>query len=168
MTITNTAGRSSTTETLSLEGPRPTFRVDHHERIDAPPATVWAIVADVARWPELVAHFQRVERIDNGALDIGASTSIKQTGLPSTVWTVTDLSVGESFTWTSRFRGLNWTGHHRVGRALDGRTTLDLSVSAQGWSAGLLRAVLGRPIQLALTREAAAIRHESEATRRSA
>ncbi|MCG8919905.1 SRPBCC family protein [Actinokineospora sp. PR83] len=106
----------------------------------APPAAVWSVYTDVARWPDWTASVTSVHPLDPGPLALGHRVRIKQPRLPAAVWVVTDLADGESWTWTAP--GLRTTATHHVGAAADGSggSLVRLSLRQEG----PLGAVLGR------------------------
>ena len=63
--------------------------------IAAPPERVWAVLADVERWPEWTASVTRVK-------------------LKPAVWEVTQAKAGRGFTWVTRHPGLLVTGLHQL------------------------------------------------------
>jgi hypothetical protein len=79
-----------------------------------------------------------VERLDTGPLAVGSRTRLRQPRLAPAVWTVTELTGGQSFTWESRSPGVTVVGAHDVEPHPDGsRLTLSLTVSGPlsglGW-----------------------------------
>ena len=68
------------------------------------------------RWPARIPTVDRVERLDDGPLAVGARTRLAQPKLPEAVWTVTELTPGAAFTWTSSSPGVRITASH-AGRA---------------------------------------------------
>ncbi|MGW4213934.1 SRPBCC family protein [Lentzea sp. NPDC004789] len=110
--------------------------VQHTVVISASPERVWALIADVERWPELIPTVDSVERLDDGPLAVGSRTRLRQPRLSPAVWTVTELTDGASFTWESRSPGVTVTGVHEVEPHPDGsRLTLGLTMS--GFASGL-------------------------------
>ncbi|GAB2815554.1 SRPBCC family protein [Lentzea nigeriaca] len=106
--------------------------------IAAPPERVWDVVVDVERWPERIPTVDSVERLDDGPLTVGSRTRLRQPRLSPAVWTVTELTDGTSFTWTSGPPGVTVTAVHDVEPHPDGsRLTLGLTVSGPlaglGW-----------------------------------
>ncbi|WP_436491932.1 SRPBCC family protein [Actinokineospora sp. HUAS TT18] len=69
--------------------------------IDARPEDVWAVYADVTRWPEWTKSVTSVTPLDPGPLHLGQRVRISQPKLPTTVWTVTALDEGRSWEWTA-------------------------------------------------------------------
>jgi uncharacterized membrane protein len=66
--------------------------------ISAPPELVWAVLSDVASWPESTASVTSVRRLSSERLQVGSRVRLKQPRLPATVWTVSALVAGERFT----------------------------------------------------------------------
>jgi uncharacterized membrane protein len=82
--------------------------------VDAPAERVWSIMSDVGRWPEWTDSVDDVQRLDEGPLEVGSQTRVKQPRFPSAVWTVTDLEAGRSFAWEARGLGFTTRGVHGV------------------------------------------------------
>jgi uncharacterized protein YndB with AHSA1/START domain len=83
-------------------------------RIDAPPEKVWRVLTDVERWPEWTPSMTRVERLQTGPLQVGSTARIKQPKFPPTVWRVTELEPGRSFSWAAGGPGVATVGGHRM------------------------------------------------------
>ena len=81
--------------------PRTLARVRFMATIDiaARAQLVYEVYTDVERWPEWAASVTSVERLDQGPLRVGSRARIKQPRLPTTVWEVTEVVAGRSFTW---------------------------------------------------------------------
>ena len=137
--------------------------LQHTVTIAAPPERVWAVVADVERWPERIPTVDAVERLDAGPLAVGSRTRLQQPRLATAVWTVTDLTDGSSFTWESRSPGVTVTGAHAVEPHPDGsRLTLSVTVSGPLAAAGWLmtRSLTKRYVET----EAASIKKAAESS----
>lgn len=112
--------------------------LQHSVTVAALPERVWAVLVDVERWPERIPTVDAVERLDAGPLAVGSRTRLQQPRLSEAVWTVTELSVGSSYTWQSSSPGVTVTATHVVEPHGDGsRLTLALTVSGPmsgiGW-----------------------------------
>ena len=137
-------------------------RFQHAIAISAPPARVWGILVDVERWPVRIPTVDRVERLDDGPLAVGARTRLAQPKLPEGVWTVTELTSGTAFTWTSTSPGVRITASHLVEPSPEG-SRLTLAVDLNGWLAPagwlLTRSLTQRYVET----EAASIKAAAEA-----
>lgn len=101
--------------------------------IDAPVDVLWALTADVQRWPDLTPTMTRVTRLDGGPLRVGSRARIKQPGQAEAVWTVTDLTEGRGFSWQTSLLGLTMIGSHRLEPVAAGcRNTLGIEVHGRG------------------------------------
>src|SRR5215212_9117345 len=67
---------------------------------------IFEVYTDVERWPEWTDSVTSAERLDQGPLSVGSRAGIKQPRLPATVWEVTDVVAGHSFTWMARGPGI--------------------------------------------------------------
>lgn len=102
------------------------FRSTRH--VGAPPARVWEVLVDVARWPEWTPTVTGVERLDDGPLTVGSRVVLRQPRLPKASWTVTELVAGRSFTWEAASPGIRSVATHEVVAEGDGsRVTLELT-----------------------------------------
>ena len=90
------------------------MRVEDVIQINAPIEAVWAVTADVERWPEWTPTMESVERIDEETFDVGSAAYIKQPGLPGSKWVVTEMKQGKHFTWESNVRGLHLKATHEL------------------------------------------------------
>lgn len=107
--------------------------------IAAAPERVWAVIADVERWPEWTPSVTRVERLDGGPLAVGSRVRIRQPKLLPVVWQVTELREGQGFIWVTRSPGVRVVARHSVEPAPGGaRATLSVQFS------GLLARIVAR------------------------
>jgi uncharacterized membrane protein len=111
--------------------------------ITAPRDQVWAIVADVERWPEWTASVTSIDRLDAGPLQIGSQARVRQPGLPVVVWTVTAFDSGRYFEWQNTRLGLKTVGGHRVEGRPGDSTRVTLSLGWSGYLAPLIRLSFG-------------------------
>ena len=129
--------------------------------IAADPARVWEIYADVERWPEWTASVTSVELLDPGPLRVGSRARIRQPRLPTTVWAVTELDEGRSFSWEATGPGVQTIGTHLVEPAgLGARATARLE--QRGPLGGLLGRLTRRLSDRYLAMEAAGLRARAE------
>jgi carbon monoxide dehydrogenase subunit G len=137
-------------------------RLQHVIAISAPPERVWEILVDVERWPARIPTVDRVERLDDGPLAVGARTRLAQPRLPEGVWTVTDLTAGTAFTWTSTSPGVRITASHVVEPSPEG-SRLTLAVDLAGWMAPVGWLMTRSLTQRYVETEAASIKAAAEA-----
>lgn len=109
-------------------------------QIDAPPARVFGVFSDVARWPEWTASVTSVERLDDGPLRVGSKARIRQPKLPVALWEVTEFVEGSHFVWVAKGPGVTTVGGHFVEPS--GNGSLAISRLEQqgpgGWLIGML------------------------------
>jgi carbon monoxide dehydrogenase subunit G len=135
----------------------------HTIAISAPPERVWGILVDVERWPARIPTVDRVERLDDGPLAVGARTRLAQPRLPEEVWTVTELTSGSAFTWTSTSAGVRVTASHVVEPSPEG-SRLTLGVNVTGWLAPVGWLMSRSVTQRYVETEAASIKAAAEAS----
>ncbi|MCA1675012.1 MAG: SRPBCC family protein [Actinobacteria bacterium] len=114
------------------------MHVETAVEIDAGPERVWEVMTDVERWPEWTTSVERAERLDDGRLQGGSRTRLKQPRFPPVVWTVTELDPGRSFSWTAGNVGVTSIGEHRVVPGASGGVTVNLSLRQEGPLAAFL------------------------------
>ena len=119
--------------------------MDIEQAIDvaAPPDVVWAVVADVERWPEWTASMSRVERLDQGPFQVGSRARVRQPRFPAVVWSVTALEAGRYFEWQAATPGLLSVGRHRVDPAGEDASRAILSITWSGLLAPVIRLFFG-------------------------
>lgn len=83
--------------------------------IPASPASVWAVTADVANWPDWMPTVARVRALDDGELHVGGRYALVQPMQSEAVWQVTRLEPGHLFVWEQQKNGrILFTGTHIV------------------------------------------------------
>jgi uncharacterized protein YndB with AHSA1/START domain len=102
--------------------------------IAAPPERVWAVLADLERWPEWTASVTSVEPLEPGPLAVGTRARVSQPKLKPAVWEVTEVKAARSFTWVTRHPGLLVTGLHQL-EPIEKGTLATLAVRFSGYSA---------------------------------
>jgi uncharacterized membrane protein len=116
---------------------------DSSVEIAAPAAAVWAVYADVERWPEWTASMTRVEALDGPELAVGKRYAIKQPRLPRLVWTVSRLEDGTGWTWQQGRPGGVTLAVHEVVAVSPERTLVRQRIDQRG-PVGALVGVLMR------------------------
>jgi hypothetical protein len=135
--------------------------------VEASADVVFAVLADVERWPEWTATVTRVERLDGSSppLAVGNRIRIVQPGVPPAEWTVTALEAGRGFRMMSRSPGATVVADHWAEPLGDGqRSRVTLSVTFAGWFGRLIARLMRRLNERYLAEEAAGLKRRSEAT----
>ncbi len=116
--------------------------------VQAPPAAVWRVLADVERWPEWTPSIRRAQWLDGATFARGSRARVLIAGsLVASTWTVTSLEDERSFTWESRVMpGVVTVADHEL-TPEDGGTRVVLRVTIRG-----PLAVLAAPMLMAVTR----------------
>ncbi|SPT63098.1 SRPBCC family protein [Actinomadura madurae] len=130
--------------------------------IDAAPETVWRILTDVERWPDMTDSVDRVEILDK-PFALSSRARVHQPKLPAAIWTVTDFTENENFTWESRSPGVRTTAGHDVLRTPNGTTTVRLTIDQTGPLAPAIALFTGRLTRRYVTMEANGLKARAEA-----
>ena len=106
--------------------------------IDAPLERVWAVLADVERWPEWTKSMEHLDIVGGSELKRGVKVRIKQPRFPAMVWEITELEPYRVFTWQATSGGVTSVGDHRLSVAPDDRVVAELSIRQTGLLASLV------------------------------
>jgi hypothetical protein len=116
----------------------------HHEvRIAACPDYVWAVLTDVARWPEWTSVLREVTPYDGGPLVVGGRVRVRARNLPVREWCVREVRAHRGFTWEQVGVGSAATLVVGIAPAPPGGTTLSLTASRSGWVASVVARMTG-------------------------
>jgi hypothetical protein len=132
--------------------------------VDAPAELVWRTILDVTKWSEWTPTVTEVRVHGGGELKLGSVATIRQPKQPDRDWTVTELTDGRSFTWTSSGLGLRFAAEHTVTGGERG-ATVELAFSMAGPLAPLAKLVAGKAIRWAVDTEAASLKKRCEQDR---
>ena len=133
--------------------------------IDAPADVVFAVLADVERWPEWTPTVTRVQPLDASSLPlvIGSRLRVVQPKVPPADWTVDALEAGRGFRLVSRSPGATVVANHRVEPLGGGqRSRVTLSVTFSGWMGRLIARLTRGLNERYLAEEAAGLKRRSE------
>jgi uncharacterized protein YndB with AHSA1/START domain len=131
--------------------------------IEATPEKVWATLTDVERWPEWTASMTTLERLNGDTLALGARVRIKQPGMPTLVWTVTQFDLGLSFSWRSTSPGVATVGTHLIEGAAGDRVTVTLSIHQSGMLAPVVGLFTSTKTRRYVNMEAQGLKQRCEA-----
>lgn len=137
------------------------MKIEHSIDIDAPAHVVWALTADVERWPSLTPTVTSVECLERGPLAVGATARIKQPGQRPAVWTVSVFEPNRRFVWNTRSSGIRMEASHVITETAHGCTNA-LTITTSGLLAGLLGRLAAGRIRQVLMTENEAFKREAE------
>lgn len=99
--------------------------------IQASPATIWQVLADVERWPEWTPTVLNVEPLTRDGLKIGARYRVTQPKLRPAVYEVTERIPHQAFTWVQKVPGGTMIADHRLSDHSKG-VEVELSFATEG------------------------------------
>jgi uncharacterized membrane protein len=125
--------------------------------------SAWAAITDVTDWPHWTASISDVTLIDDGPLHLGSRARVKQPGMQTLTWAVTELADKSEFTWVTKSPGVRTDGRHKLGLTDDGsHTRITLELEQTGPLAGLIRLLMGKRSERYLGLEAAGLKAAAE------
>jgi hypothetical protein len=136
-------------------------RFEHTIDINASPAQVWNILADVQRWPDWTPTVKSFEWVEGDGLALGVRARLDVDGAGKGIWTVTSLDEGRSFSWANVTRGVHTVGGHVVD-SREGGSRVTLTLEQSGMMATLLRPLIARVSNRNLPIEAVGLKRASE------
>lgn len=137
------------------------MRYAYTVEIHAPPAAVWAVIADVERWPEWTPTMRRVQLLDAEALGPEVRARVWQPRVPRRDWQVTELVPGERFSWEARAPGARTVAGHAVEAVGEG-SRVTLSIETDGPLSVVVDPFLGWISRRWVPREAAGLKRRCE------
>jgi uncharacterized protein YndB with AHSA1/START domain len=135
---------------------------DSSVEVAASAAAVWAVYADVERWPEWTASMSSVQRTRTGPLTVGEQVVVRQPRLPTLTYTVTGVDDGRSFTWEAGNAASRGVGEHVLTPRVAGGCTATLRLTQRGPAAPLVGALLDGLTRRYLRMEAEGLKSRSE------
>lgn len=124
------------------------MRFDHTVTTSAAPGDVWAVWADVARWPEWDVELESAS-IEGGRLASGAKGTLRPKRGPASSFLVSEFEPEEGYAFTTRLPLCELVVRRRLGGDGDS-TTFTHEVSFVGPLSFLFGALLGWRFQAAL------------------
>lgn len=130
--------------------------------VAAPPEQVWAVLADIERWPSWNPTVRSVRLLGAQVLAEGSRVAIRQPRLPRAEWVVSEYVDGRSFRWSARGPGVVTVADHEVVPADEGGCTVRLRLQQAGPLSGALGLVAGRLTRGYVATEAASLKARCE------
>lgn len=125
--------------------------------ITAPADLVWRTISTVEKWPEWTPTMEEISRLDDGELHVGSTARVRQPKQPARTWTVTELTPGRSFTWTTKGAGLHLSADHVIVGEQDGKVAVLLTFEMSGVVAPLANLLSGSMVRRLVDTEAASL-----------
>jgi carbon monoxide dehydrogenase subunit G len=129
--------------------------------IEAAPARVWNVIADVGHWPEWTPSILSVEDLSE-PFALGGTATVQALGTPTSGYRVTRWEPGHGFDWETRVRGATAIGRHWVEPAGEGKSLATLTLDMPGIIAVVFKPMLSRVIKRNLEMEANGLKQRSE------
>lgn len=129
--------------------------------IAAAPETVWNLLKDVERWPDMTASVNRVELLDK-PFALSSRARVHQPKLPAAIWTVTAFEENKTFTWESRSPGVTTVAVHDIVPKPDGTVSVRLTLDQKGPLAPVLSLFTARLTRRYVTMEANGLKTKAE------
>jgi uncharacterized membrane protein len=141
--------------------------VDESIEIDAPAQLVWEVFSDVERWPEWTASVTSLVARDGAGLAVGKRFAVKQPGMSTLQWKVTEIDPGSSWTWVQRSPGVRVSARHWVSAQPDGRTLVRQELDQRGVLGVLVGRLMAKKTVRFLQQEAQGLKARAEELNRA-
>lgn len=131
--------------------------------VAAPPEVVWRTIAELERWPEWTPTVTAIDASNADGLRVGDTAKVVQPGQRDRLWTVTEVTEGESFVWEATDPGgLRLRAGHAAKATANDSTVVELYFSVTGPMAWLAGMFAGRTIRRAVETEARSLKEWCE------
>ncbi|MFZ0271449.1 MAG: SRPBCC family protein [Acidobacteriaceae bacterium] len=130
--------------------------------INASPAAIWQVLADVERWPTWTPTVLSVEPITRDGFKVGAKYRVTQPKLRPAVYEVTERVPHQAFTWVQKATGASMIAEHRL-TAFDGHgTEVELAFATRGLFGAILGSMYSKTIADYVKTEAKSLKQHCE------
>lgn len=129
--------------------------------IQASPAKIWQVLADVERWPVWTPTVLRVEPLTGQGLQVGARYRVTQPKLRPGIYEVTERIPHQAFTWVQRVPGAMMIADHRLSPC-DKGTEVELSFSTEGLVGAVIGGIYSKLISSYVRTEAKSLKTHCE------
>ncbi len=109
--------------------------------IQASPAAIWQVLADVERWPRWNPTVLSVELLTGRGFAVGSRYRIMQPKVRTAVYEVTECVPNQAFTWVVNAPGARMIADHRINACDGSGAEVELSFSTEGLMGALLGSV---------------------------
>jgi len=129
--------------------------------INASPAAIWQVLADVERWPTWTPTVLSVEPVTRDGFRVGAKYRVTQPKLRPAVYEVTECAPHQAFTWIQKAPGATMIADHRLSPFSSG-TEVELSFSTEGLLGSILGGMYSKRIADYIRTEARSLKQHCE------
>jgi carbon monoxide dehydrogenase subunit G len=130
--------------------------------IQARPADIWQVLADVERWPTWTPTVLSVEPVTRDGFKVGAKYRVTQPKLRPGIYEVTERVPHEVFTWEQKSLGATMVAEHRL-TAFDGSgTEVEFAFATKGLVGALAGSMYSRLIAEYVKTEAKSLKQHCE------
>jgi hypothetical protein len=136
--------------------------------VQASPAAIWNILADVERWPSWTSTMLKIDPLTPGGLRVGARYRVTQPKLRPAIYDVTECAPLQALTWVQKAPGATLVADHRFTAADAASTELELSFATEGLLGGIVGRMYGKLIADYVATEARCLKAHCEAVAREA
>lgn len=105
--------------------------------IQATPAAIWQVLADVERWPRWTPTVLEVQPLTNHGFHVGSRYRITQPKLRPAVYEVTECAPHQGFTWVQKSPGATMIADHRINACDGDGAEVELTFTTEGLLGGL-------------------------------
>jgi len=131
--------------------------------INANPAAIWQVLADVERWPTWTSTVLSVQplKTNRHGLQVGSRYRLTQPKLRPAVYEVIECTPCQAFTWVQKSPGAAMIADHRLSPFSSG-TEVELSFSTEGLLGALLGSMYAKTIADYVRTEARSLKQHCE------
>jgi carbon monoxide dehydrogenase subunit G len=130
--------------------------------INASPAAIWQVLADVERWPTWTPTVLSVEPVTRDGFRVGAKYRVTQPKLRPAVYEVTERIPHQAFTWVQKAAGAKLIADHRLTASDGSGTEVELSFSTEGLLGALLGSMYSKTLADYVKTEAKSLKQHCE------
>lgn len=142
------------------------MKLEETTEIASPPGAVWAVYADVERWPEWSGAVKSVKALDDNSLAVGNRFRIDQPRIGALTWEITEVDPGVSWTWVHHSPGGSTEAWHELTETASG-TVARAGIIHHGLFGNMSGLLLGRATRRFLKMELDGLKVEVEGGPRS-
>lgn len=100
-------------------------------------AKVFGVLTDVENWHSWTKSINKISFTGEKKFEVGGQAKVFQPKLLPAVWTITEITAPQSFTWQTKTLGVSMTATHVLTSTSNG-TGVTLQMTYEGLLAGLL------------------------------